>query len=310
MRSRDRDSPVGTPPAAAWSRARLLSPLQSCGARPSWRFHSSQSTPGRGARRDPCWAKGAATSRLAAAITLRPGTLPPPHMEKRVKSSAGGCCRWDQPWGDLRGCPRCPVRRVVRGVVRDGGGREAAARRGEVSRGRTTGGIDERREGPNAKPRPRKCVLAMIALTAANSARGLAGRVGGEARRSPVRAQRSSGGARDRTSPRRGGLWEQFLAGGNLAEVLRRVERNAGAAGIDGMSTKELRPWLHDHWPRIRSASRPHFPKLPPADLKPGMAAAARAFAARRQRRLRDACLGNAMTAGADRRPRRSTSQI
>jgi RNA-directed DNA polymerase len=49
------------------------------------------------------------------------------------------------------------------------------------------------------------------------------------------------------------GLWERFLARENLAEALRRVERNAGAAGIDGMSTKELRPWLKDHWPRVRS---------------------------------------------------------
>jgi RNA-directed DNA polymerase len=50
------------------------------------------------------------------------------------------------------------------------------------------------------------------------------------------------------------GLWRQFLARENLAEALRRVERNAGAGGIDGMSTKELRPWLKDHWPRVRSA--------------------------------------------------------
>src|SRR6202171_2232558 len=50
-----------------------------------------------------------------------------------------------------------------------------------------------------------------------------------------------------------GGLWEQLLARGNLAEALRRVEQNAGAPGIDGMSTKELRPWLKDHWPDIRS---------------------------------------------------------
>jgi RNA-directed DNA polymerase len=48
-------------------------------------------------------------------------------------------------------------------------------------------------------------------------------------------------------------LWEQFLARGNLAEALRRVEQNAGAPGIDGMSTKELRPWLRDHWPEVRS---------------------------------------------------------
>ena len=46
---------------------------------------------------------------------------------------------------------------------------------------------------------------------------------------------------------------EQLLARGNLVEALRRVEQNAGAAGPDGMSTKELRPWLHDHWPQVRS---------------------------------------------------------
>ena len=43
------------------------------------------------------------------------------------------------------------------------------------------------------------------------------------------------------------------MARGNLAEALRRVEQNAGAPGIDGMSTKELRPWLRDHWPEVRS---------------------------------------------------------
>ena len=50
-----------------------------------------------------------------------------------------------------------------------------------------------------------------------------------------------------------GDLWEQLVSRGNLAEALRRVEQNAGAPGIDGMSTKELRPWLHDHWPQVRS---------------------------------------------------------
>jgi group II intron reverse transcriptase/maturase len=54
--------------------------------------------------------------------------------------------------------------------------------------------------------------------------------------------------------PAEASLWERFLARENLAEALRRVEQNAGAAGIDGMSTKELRPWLKDHWPQVRSA--------------------------------------------------------
>jgi group II intron reverse transcriptase/maturase len=43
------------------------------------------------------------------------------------------------------------------------------------------------------------------------------------------------------------------MARGNLVAALRRVEQNAGAAGIDGMSTKELGPWLKDHWPELRS---------------------------------------------------------
>ena len=81
-------------------------------------------------------------------------------------------------WGDLHGCPRCPVL-WVRGVVRDGGAREGAARRGEVSRGRSTSGIDGRWEGLNAKPSVRTFVLVIVALTAANPFGGLAGRVRG-----------------------------------------------------------------------------------------------------------------------------------
>src|SRR5450755_1324696 len=54
--------------------------------------------------------------------------------------------------------------------------------------------------------------------------------------------------------PAEASLWEQVMSRGNLAEALRRVEQNAGASGIDGMSTKELRPWLHNHWPEVRSA--------------------------------------------------------
>jgi RNA-directed DNA polymerase len=67
---------------------------------------------------------------------------------------------------------------------------------------------------------------------------------------------RSNDPAPDDTAahPAEAGLWEQFLSRGNLAEALRRVEQNAGAPGTDGMSTEELRRWLHEHWPQIRSA--------------------------------------------------------
>src|SRR6266498_953879 len=69
------------------------------------------------------------------------------------------------------------------------------------------------------------------------------------------RPEQSPSPAPDDTAPHptEASLWEQCITRGNLAEALRRVEQNAGAAGIDGMSTKELRPWLKGHWPQIRS---------------------------------------------------------
>lgn len=48
------------------------------------------------------------------------------------------------------------------------------------------------------------------------------------------------------------GLWEEFISRENLAAALRRVEQNAGAPGVDGMETKELRSWLHAHWPEVQ----------------------------------------------------------
>jgi group II intron reverse transcriptase/maturase len=47
-------------------------------------------------------------------------------------------------------------------------------------------------------------------------------------------------------------LWEKTFSRGNLAAALRRVERNAGAPGVDAMKTTELRSWLREHWPEVR----------------------------------------------------------
>ncbi|MGV0771856.1 hypothetical protein [Mycobacterium syngnathidarum] len=49
-------------------------------------------------------------------------------------------------------------------------------------------------------------------------------------------------------------LWEQVFAPANLAVALGRVERNRGAAGVDGVSTQELRDWCRSNWVAVREA--------------------------------------------------------
>ena len=106
-----------------------------------------------------------------------------PVVIKGPSRRRGGCARKVAGLirGGLHGCPGLPVRcaSAARRVAWDGGVREGVARRGEVSRGHSTGGIADRREGPNAKPRCRTLVLAGWTLKAANPEWGLGGRAGG-----------------------------------------------------------------------------------------------------------------------------------
>ena len=48
-------------------------------------------------------------------------------------------------------------------------------------------------------------------------------------------------------------LMEAAVEDPNVLAALRAVERNAGAAGVDGMTTRQLRPHLRGHWEKIRS---------------------------------------------------------
>ena len=50
------------------------------------------------------------------------------------------------------------------------------------------------------------------------------------------------------------GLWDEVFAPQNLAVALGRVERNRGAAGVDGVSTQQLRDWCREHWTATRAA--------------------------------------------------------
>lgn len=49
-------------------------------------------------------------------------------------------------------------------------------------------------------------------------------------------------------------LWGQVWERENLYTALKRVEGNAGAPGIDGMTVKDLRGYLKEHWLEIRAA--------------------------------------------------------
>jgi RNA-directed DNA polymerase len=47
-------------------------------------------------------------------------------------------------------------------------------------------------------------------------------------------------------------LMEEILERENLKEALKRVERNKGAAGVDGMGVGELRSYLKQSWAKLR----------------------------------------------------------
>ena len=49
------------------------------------------------------------------------------------------------------------------------------------------------------------------------------------------------------------GLWERIFSRENLIAALKRVKRNGGAPGVDGMTAEELPEHLKAHWPSIRN---------------------------------------------------------
>jgi RNA-directed DNA polymerase len=73
--------------------------------------------------------------------------------------------------------------------------------------------------------------------------------------RKPEAAQTSgsnSPGDEDITEPRKPDLIEMMLERGNMLRALETVERNGGAAGVDGMRTEQLRPYLRANWAGIK----------------------------------------------------------
>jgi len=64
---------------------------------------------------------------------------------------------------------------------------------------------------------------------------------------SPARPENTSRGTGTET------LLEQMLERSNMQQALKRVEENDGAPGVDGMETKDLRPYIRENWERIRT---------------------------------------------------------
>jgi RNA-directed DNA polymerase len=57
-----------------------------------------------------------------------------------------------------------------------------------------------------------------------------------------------------RTKPEALQLMETVVERSNMRYAYERVVRNQGAPGVDGLTTKELKPWLQAHWKKIRQA--------------------------------------------------------
>jgi len=48
------------------------------------------------------------------------------------------------------------------------------------------------------------------------------------------------------------GLMERVLSRPNLLAALKRVRKNKGSPGVDGMTVDELPDWLRENWIRVR----------------------------------------------------------
>ena len=78
-----------------------------------------------------------------------------------------------------------------------------------------------------------------------------------ESRGEAPRAERRGEAEPTARGPERSGdddLMTAIVERSNLARALKRVRRNQGSPGIDGMTVEELGPYLRDHWPGIREA--------------------------------------------------------
>lgn len=108
------------------------------------------------------------------------------------------------------------------------------------------------REGPNgeeseslmSRGKARHQMPMQMGLALEGGGEAPAGRRSGEAGRAARGKERSGSNAL---------LMEQAVARENALAAFKRVRRNKGSPGIDGMTVEELGPHLREHWPAIRA---------------------------------------------------------
>src|SRR5437867_10958557 len=57
---------------------------------------------------------------------------------------------------------------------------------------------------------------------------------------------------REKAGDETAGLMEEVLRRENVLAAYKRVVRNGGAAGVDGMTVDDLMPYCREHWAQIR----------------------------------------------------------
>ena len=76
--------------------------------------------------------------------------------------------------------------------------------------------------------------------------------VGGGTAEAPGSERQASAARSAKTSDGAPGLIEEVLCRENVMAAYRRVVRNAGAPGVDGMTVEDLMPYCRKHWAAIR----------------------------------------------------------
>lgn len=118
----------------------------------------------------------------------------------------------------------------------------------EVSRGRSS---DSSREGPNVRENFRTVSVEdeWRQMTFEDLLPGNRGEAPNDRQR-----DESSLGSHESEDSGREQLLEAVLERRNLQSALKRVKKNRGGPGIDGMTVQELGPWLREHWLEVKEA--------------------------------------------------------